>query len=193
MYGGRTTSKLDLELENEHNLFLPAAVCMFLLLNNSETFLQRSALRKRYSPLTCSLVRSCSGLVRERSCLLWKLSENRGIPDSTPTLRQEPLHRCSPKVNESLLFCGSSEFFQMKFYAGLSIRRVLISPVFCWFISPVWFRKWQTDNSVFPTTELCSLCFVQFHRNDKTIKLLLSITANLLVHCSYCYHKNYGK
>lgn len=55
-------------------------------------------------------VRCCSGWVRERSCLLWRRSESRGIPASSPTRLAEPPHRCSPKVSEALWFCGSSMF-----------------------------------------------------------------------------------
>lgn len=128
---------------------------MHLALNNSESVLQRRPVQsvsgQSYSPPTCPSLRCCSGRVWERSCLLWRWSESRGIPASSPTLRKEPLHRCSPKVNEALWFCGSSVFLNEALsWPGLNILRVLISPLFCWFTSPVWFRKWQSHKSIFP-------------------------------------------
>lgn len=88
---------------------------MFLALDKFRDLFAEETRGQTYSPpyipsLSCLSVRCCSGWVRERSCLLWRWSENRAIPASSPTLRKEPLHRCSPKVNEALWFCGSSVF-----------------------------------------------------------------------------------
>lgn len=122
MYAERTTSNLDRDLTH----FLPAVVCKARFWHSTiqGPFCrgEQAVLGHSHSPHTCPSVRCCSGWVRERSCLLWRWSESRGIPASPPTLRKKPLHRCSPKVNEALRFCGSSVFLNEALsWPGLNI------------------------------------------------------------------------
>lgn len=108
--------------------------CKNNVFGNQRPFCRDQAvLSQTYSPHTCPSVRCCSGWVRERLCLLWRWSESCGIPASSPTLRKEPLHRCSPKVNEAPWFCGSSVFWNevlfcpgMNFFESLNFSPILL-------------------------------------------------------------------
>lgn len=115
--------------------FVPATVFTNNVFGNQRPFCSRdqAVLSQTYSPHTCPSVRCCSGWVRERLCLLWRWSESCGIPASSPTQCKEPLHRCSPKVNEAPWFCGSSVLWNevlfcpgMNFFESLNFSPILL-------------------------------------------------------------------
>lgn len=129
---------------------------MFLALHISETFLGQSVSAEIFSSAhvlrwDAALVgpggaRVCFGGGRRAVAFLPLLSH------CVKSLLTDVLQ----KVNAALWFCGSSVFLNEALsWPVLNILRVLISPLFCWFTSPIWFRKWQEPqvNLPFPATE----------------------------------------
>lgn len=152
MYAERTMSNLDRDL----NAWLISCLqSMFLALDNFRDFFFCKA-DQSVLDLLSSPYMSFSEMLfwLGQGALVFALEVAREPWHSclfSPHCVKEPLHRCSPKVNEALWFCGSSVFLNEALsWPGLNILRVLISPLFCWFTSAVWFRKWQSHKSIFP-------------------------------------------
>lgn len=123
---------------------------MFLALYNSETFLQRRPgcfiSPKHVLQWDAVLVGSgsasvCFG-VGQRAVAFLPL-----LPHCVKSLYTDVLQKSMRPCGSVVLPCFLNEALS---WPSLNILRVLISPLFCWFTSAVWFRKWQSHKSTLP-------------------------------------------
>lgn len=123
---------------------------MFLALYNSETFLQRRPgcfiPPKHVLQWDAVLVGSgsasvCFG-VGQRAVAFLPL-----LPHCVKSLYTDVLQKSMRPCGSVVLPCFLNEALS---WPSLNILRVLISPLFCWFTSAVWFRKWQSHKSTLP-------------------------------------------
>lgn len=153
MYAGRTTSNLDWDFNAWLISCLQQSACFW-----HSTFQRRFCRGDRsvlgvdlFSPVllfseTLFLVGSGSARVcfggGQRAVAFLPL-----LPHCVKSLYTDVLQKSMRPCGSVVLQCFLNEALS---WPGLNILRVLISPLFCWFTGPVWFRKWQSHKSIFP-------------------------------------------